>query len=158
VGCNPDAGVASPTALACLHDSDCSAGENGRCAILAVSSLPPDAGSNVVVLCGSSCSYDACFSDAECPAHVPCECRTSATDTAANVCLTGSGCSVDADCGPGGFCSATSWTQTGGQVQYYCHTANDSCLDDSDCPTGKYCQFDTVGARWMCVAAPHIIR
>src|SRR5580698_1326916 len=58
VGCYLDGGAASPTPLACLRDSDCTMGENGRCTILPVSSpAPPDAGSLVIMLCGSSCSY-----------------------------------------------------------------------------------------------------
>jgi hypothetical protein len=157
VGCNPDGGVASPTALACLQDSDCTTGNNGRCTILPVSSPPPSGpGGQLVLLCGSSCSYDQCFSDTDCPVRVPCGCRSSGSDSAANVCLTGSDCAVDSDCGPGGFCSPSSSTQTAGKTLYFCHTANDVCLDDTDCPTGNGCQFDSVSSNWICVAPPPI--
>ena len=158
-GCNPDGGLASPTAVACLRDSDCTAGESGRCNFWPVSSPPPsEAGSQLVLpLCGSTCSYDTCFSDPDCPPRVPCGCRSSPTAGAANVCLTGSNCAVDSDCGPGGFCSPDSSEQTQGQLLYFCHTASDACLDNSDCPNGG-CQHDSASARWICVTATPIMR
>jgi hypothetical protein len=158
-GCNPDGGLASPTAVACLRDSDCTAGESGRCNFWPVSSPPPsEAGSQLVLpLCGSTCSYDTCFSDSDCPPRVPCGCRSSPSAGAANVCLTGSNCAVDSDCGPGGFCSPDSSQQTQGLLLYFCHTANDACLDNSDCPNGG-CQHDSTSARWICVTAPPIMR
>lgn len=157
-GCNPDGGQASPTALACLRDSDCTAGENGRCNIWPVSSPPPsEAGSQLVLLCGSTCSYDTCFSASDCPPRVPCGCRASPTANAANVCLIGSNCAVDSDCGPGGFCSPDSSQQTQGQLLYFCHAADDACLDNSDCPSGG-CQYDSASARWICVTTPPIMR
>jgi hypothetical protein len=36
---------------------------------------------------------------------------------------------------------------------YYCHTANDQCVDDSDCvSTGGYaaCGYSTANGRWEC--------
>jgi hypothetical protein len=33
---------------------------------------------------------------------------------------------------------------------YFCHTAKDSCLDDSDC-AGGICTFDLTGQAWICV-------
>ncbi len=158
-GCNPDGGVASPTALECVTDSDCTMGKNGRCTILPVSSPPPTApGDHLILLCGSSCSYDQCFSNSDCPTRVPCGCRSSASNGADNVCLTGSDCAVDSDCGPGGFCSPSSSEQTGGHILYFCHTAADACFDNIDCPNNGGCQFDSVSGHWICVAPEPIIK
>jgi hypothetical protein len=70
-----------------------------------------------------------------------------------NICLTGN-CRVDADCGPGGFCSPT-WDlacgQSNGVVGYYCHTPRDTCVDDIDCVDGTkagYCAWSV--DRWRC--------
>jgi len=93
----------------------------------------------------AACSYDECFSDADCPANTPCECRDSASSAAANRCLSGSDCRVDSDCGPGNFCSPSQFGQWCG-FRYYCHTASDTCLDDSDC-VGAGCNF---GEHWAC--------
>ncbi len=79
----------------CVRDSDCTQGINGRC----LASPPP------ISPCGGFCSYDECFSDADCGGNVPCGCRSSASDSAANRCLPTSTCRLDADCGPGVYCS-----------------------------------------------------
>jgi hypothetical protein len=134
--CNYDAG--SPEA--CLHDSDCTQGNNGRC-------MHPDLTPAVCVL---ACSYDECFTDSDCPASVPCTCRASATESTPNTCVGGSGCRVDADCGPGGYCSPSAGYgsfQCG--VAYFCHTANDTCVNDTDCDAAK-CQYDSAAGHWRC--------
>ena len=79
----------------CGSDGDCTAGMNGRCSL--PDGPPPT--------CTRFCSYDQCQSDADCPTHVPCECRDSASSTEANLCVTGGNCAVDSDCGPVGYCS-----------------------------------------------------
>ena len=160
-GCAPDGGGLSPT---CWQDSDCTAGTNGRCL-------------NARFACMSVCSYDACNTDADCPSKVPCVCRASAADLAANVCVTASNCAVDADCGPDGFCSPSvvndfcdcpatslcldSTACYAGNTKvpcacgdscghgYYCHTPSDTCLDDSDCDGGT-CNYDRLDKRWTC--------
>lgn len=77
----------------CTQDSDCTSGANGRCL-----QFPGPA-------CNYGCSYDECSADSDCTGNAPCVCRSSSADTAANTCESGSNCRVDADCGPGGFCS-----------------------------------------------------
>ena len=124
----------------CLHDSDCSAGTNGRC-------VTPEF---VPLACATGCSYDECASDSDCPSGVPCDCRTSASDNAANVCVTGSACRIDSDCGSGGYCSPSSgFGSFHCQTAYFCHDAKDTCVDDTDCSPQK-CQFDTTAGHWAC--------
>jgi hypothetical protein len=167
--CAPDAGPQTQ----CWLDADCTAGTNGRCF------------GGGPMACMSSCSYDNCLSDSDCPSSVPCDCRASASDTAANTCMTGSNCRVDADCGPGGYCSPSlvgvfcacvstafcnpdagggcyegnsdgTWTQVpcacGDSCGhgYFCHTPQDTCLNDSDCSNGSTCDFDLPSQTWIC--------
>jgi hypothetical protein len=157
---------------ACMRDSDCVAGTNGRC----LQALGP--------ACGYYCSYDDCTQDSDCTANAPCACRASSSDTGPNTCATGSDCRVDADCGPGGFCSpslvgspceciseifcqadsGSSCSETGpdGVTKsvpcscdgncghgYFCHTPKDSCLNDGECASGT-CNFDLKSKAWMC--------
>ena len=91
-GVSVDGGACSQSAP-CAQDSDCTAGTNGRCL---------QAGGPA---CNYYCSYDDCAQDSDCTGNVPCPCRSSSSNTASNACATGSNCRVDADCGPGGFCS-----------------------------------------------------
>jgi hypothetical protein len=164
----PRAGIL-PLPQECQADTDCVAGTNGRC--------QPFGGP--IASCGTNCSYDACSADSDCPAGQPCECRGSAADSSANVCLTGGNCRVDGDCGPGGFCSPSQIesfcfcpspalcpeggvTCTAGNTQVacacgdscghstFCHTPNDECLDDADCAGNGTCNYDTVNRRWDC--------
>ena len=133
-------GVCAPCAPpgGCAEDSDCTAGINGRC--LDEGPLP-----------NMQCSYDDCFSDVDCPAHTPCNCRDSASSSTPNSCLTGSNCRVDSDCGPGGFCSPSqpSWNE----LTYDCHTASDTCLNDSECASNQGCVFGQAG-YWSCAVIP----
>jgi hypothetical protein len=165
--CSPDAGGSTT----CWQDSDCKAGNNGRC-YGGWNRLP----------CASQCSYDSCSNDFDCPANQPCECRASDFDSTANTCVAGSNCRVDSDCGPCGYCSpsqvnvfcfcpstalckdggggcyegtSTGWKEVPCSCGdacghgYFCHTPNDSCVDDSDCKQGT-CNFDTQEKRWSC--------
>ena len=135
-GCDYDAGPKP----ACLADTDCTQGINGRC-------MHPDL---VPVFCAVACSYDQCESDSDCPSGEPCSCRASGTDNAANVCLGGSQCRTDSDCGPGGYCSPSAgFGAFNCDTAYFCHTASDTCIDDSDCD-GQLCQYDTTAAHWKC--------
>ena len=118
----------------CMYDADCTSGVSGRC--LAPQPLPP----------GAQCSYDECFSDADCPANTPCDCRDSASSSAPNSCLTGSDCRVDADCGAGNYCSPS----PGLAAAYHCHTSRDTCVDDSDCRQPEYCAFNQQNGYWSC--------
>src|SRR5215471_12809515 len=108
----------------CATDADCATGANGRC--FSPNGPPPACGP-------ASCSYDECKSDMDCPARVPCFCRQSAGSSAPNVCVVGGNCAVDADCGPRGYCSPGGFEGFCSTPMYFCHTANDTCIDDSDC-------------------------
>jgi hypothetical protein len=127
----------------CESDAECTAGKNGRCE----SSLQ-----------GNVCSYDECFTDADCGSAGVCGCRQDQL-YGANVCYKGN-CRTDADC-PTSWCSpsavnvSTSCT-TGipvGVVGFFCHTAADECTDDSDCPSATgTCTFDVDKLHWACRA------
>ncbi len=131
-------------AIQCVNDADCVAGSNGRCV------LGPKA-------CITYCTYDTCFSDAECPGSQPCECRDSALSSVANSCVAGGNCRVDADCGLGGYCSPSlvggscNFDPLVASTGYFCHTLHDSCLNDSDCDQSSRCAFDSQNERWTCV-------
>ena len=133
----------------CKMDSDCvdgTMGQNGRC---------------VPSRFGATCTYDRCFDDSTCGGRV-CLCRPDGETTASlrvNGCLSEGNCRTDADCGAGGACSP-SFSTCGaytGVVAYYCHTPQDTCVDDTDC-TGSdgggggpgYCMFSPQGGLWLC--------
>jgi len=126
----------------CSRDSDCTQGTNGRC-------LPNIGGAFIL-----SCSYDTCASDVDCPGTV-CVCRSSTTDVAPNVCGSSkSNCRIDSDCGPNGFCSPTESADVfcfSTDLVYACHTAQDECVDDSDCPASDpSCNYDPSVSHWKC--------
>jgi hypothetical protein len=141
-----------PTTVCCSSDSDCDGGNNGRCtAWLGNPAQPP----------GNQCTYDECFADSNCLSGAPCICRTSATDNTANVCEQGGNCAVDSDCG-GRYCSPSpvpTAKECGGRspylFPYYCHTATDTCVDDSDCFVdgggASFCVYDPQARYWACV-------
>ena len=133
----------------CAGDSDCTDGLNGRC-------LHGD----VPIACGQSCSYDQCATDADCAGNGPCVCRTSASDSAANVCQGGGNCRIDADCGPGGDCSRSVLNDRCNGYRLVCDfncgrgyflatPRKDTCTDDSDC-MGGICGFDLDSQLWRC--------
>lgn len=151
-------GVATPS---CASDSQCTGGKNGRC-------FPFEG-----LVGPGGCSYDECFSDSDCGARTPCLCRSSATDNSANACDVGGNCAVDSDCGPGGYCSPSMGScpsaapevevqdNYAGPSPYYCHTASDQCVNDSDCAspdagtasslgTSTLCAYNTQDKRWEC--------
>jgi hypothetical protein len=72
-----------------------------------------------------------------------------------NVCLPGN-CRVDADCGPGFFCSPSFSAGCPRDLEgFYCHTCKDGCINDSDCPaTGSdgisLCTFEPSNGGWVC--------
>ncbi len=123
----------------CSADTDCDGGVNGRC------------NSNGGGALMNVCTYDECFSDTDCPTGIPCACRSQFN---ANVCLTESGCRIDSDCGTNGFCSLAPRTASSCVEAYYCHTANDSCLSDSDCADGgpSLCGYEPANQRWACAS------
>lgn len=126
-----------PTEWECYADADCTDGENGRC-----SEQPR---------WGWACTYDGCFEDADCGGSV-CGCGAD-WGSDANRCYSGN-CQVNADCGDGGWCSP-SYGDCGdysGTVAYFCRTAEDECLNDSDCTDsgGGYCMFAEAAGHWVC--------
>jgi hypothetical protein len=137
MACDYDSGP-PPT---CLHDSDCTSGANGRC----------ETPEFIPLACQTACSYDECASDSDCPSNEPCDCRTSATDSTANVCVTDSACRIDSDCGSGGYCSPSAgFGSFHCETAYFCHTAKDTCVDDTDCGSSGKCEFITASGIWAC--------
>ena len=135
----PDAG--------CTMDSDCTAGKEGRC---------ETPGGGPVSDC--VCIYDKCGGDTDCPGGQPCGCHGSPySGGLGSTCVPGN-CRVDADCGENGYCSPSPTQGCGPTLGgYYCHTALDQCIDDSDCsptpttPGGGFCSYVATDARWECV-------
>jgi len=160
--CDPATSSACSTLFTCTADGDCTNGVNGRCSSGAFGPRQ------------LSCSYDECQVDDDCAGSAPCACRASSASADANRCITDSNCRTDADCGEAGFCSPS---QLGGGCVcpsaalctgdsscspgpcvcgdacghgYFCHTAADTCVDDSDCNQSGSCNYDTVTGHWSC--------
>ena len=140
-GVNDDAGLPVGAGAQCTSDSQCTAGKNGRCT----------AGGNAAPIC----TYDACFTDSDCPKGDVCACgQESGSGREPNVCLEGN-CTVDSDCGAGGYCSPSYGTTCGaflGVVGYYCHTPHDQCTNDNQCTAmpGGYCGWQPTSDIWTC--------
>jgi hypothetical protein len=126
----------------CTTDSQCTdGGVNGRC-------IESNGGA-----LDCYCTYDMCQMDTDCLKGELCVCHGSAyTDNVGNTCMPGD-CRIDSDCGPDGFCSPTHGTSGCGAVTgYYCHTAKDTCVNDSDCGTTSFdvCAWSAAQKRWEC--------
>jgi hypothetical protein len=103
------------------------------------------------------CTYDECTSDSDCQGGL-CSCAALG-----NVCIPAL-CHVDSDCGDGGFCSPGPKVVCTGAIIYACHSAGDTCFNDSDClpgapPPGPYaycstspptCMYDPTLGHWAC--------
>jgi hypothetical protein len=171
----PDTGAPPLPGNPCTVDSDCTAGMDGVCLcypdICSASVPPPNTGqdSGVTDPCyqdggltglytGTVCSYDECRVDSDCGQRVPCYCRDPNIFGEPNVCLPASKCALDSDCSPPGFCSPSYVANQSPPLGFFCHTQDDTCVDDSDCasfgPYGASCQFDTTSDIWHCVAFP----
>lgn len=110
-----------------------------------------------------SCNLDACTSDAQCGSLSVCACRGEVTtpdpSSGYRTCLKGN-CRVDADCGPGGYCSPSVSPGCGpayGLYGYFCHGPLDECLDDRGCVMGAgasatqgYCAYHPDLGRFAC--------
>jgi len=123
----------------CQVHADCTDGDNGRCT---------GNGHD-----GWYCTYDECFVDGDCE-HV-CACEGGFRSDF-NHCI-GGNCRTDADCGRGGFCSPSlgSCGHYDKADGYWCHTAEDECVDDTDCGTqpgdfGPYCAWSAELGHWAC--------
>jgi hypothetical protein len=143
----PAAGTCSVTHVTkpqCTSDAQCTAGVNGRCQ---------------QGLQDCSCAYDECGGDADCAAGQTCVCHGSAyAGTSGSACVTG-GCRIDSDCGSGGHCSpAPRAAVCNGLPQYYCHTPNDACVNDSDCTSlGPDGVCTSAGGKWYCEVQAHCL-
>ena len=127
----------------CMTDSDCVAGDNGRC-------IWPFGGDDV-------CRYDECSQDSDCGSVGICSCRLKSA-FGVNVCHQGN-CVVDGDCGVAGYCSPSALLFPNcmmgispGSVGYFCHTPQDGCTDDEDCGESSTCLFKVESMRWSCQA------
>lgn len=121
----------------CSSDAECTAGADGRCL------------STKVAARNNYCSYDTCFTDADCGGKV-CTCREFPND--ANRCDSGN-CKVDADCGAGGYCSPSADPDRTnfGSTGWWCHTATDTCTDATDCTgAGEKCVYDPALSHFTC--------
>ena len=101
------------------------------------------------------CTFDECLAPADCKGGKICTCATANPTWGANVCSPAR-CHSDSDCGSGGFCSPSpdSTCVSLSARTWRCHTANDSCLDDSDC-AGGVCLFAQETGAWTCAVASH---
>jgi hypothetical protein len=108
----------------CTHDSDCADGLNGRCSRRGAY---------------SACTYDLCFSDADCPAGTRCACGVERQD--GNLCVSDlCGACARIDCAVSWGCEGHNGTGSGGGVQSFeCYTPDDTCHSDADCDTGEFC-------------------
>jgi hypothetical protein len=139
-----------PVPGGCTSDSSCAAGTNGRC-------LHPGGGPAADCFC----TYDTCVHDTDCPGGQICACHGSPYTRSGNTCVKGN-CRVDADCGASGYCSPSALAASCGEnlAAYYCHTAGDLCVDDSDCPAASggeiaACVYSTRDSRWECDELPN---
>jgi hypothetical protein len=145
-GTRPAGNCSGTTALpgGCSDDSQCTAGSQGRCFHYHNGTC--------------SCTYDTCTSDAQCPKNQLCGCHgTFGIDaTTADACIPGN-CRTDSDCGPGGYCSPSLDFICGtyaGVTGFYCHTAQDTCVNDSDCKSANalpaFCGYNPEIGHWAC--------
>ena len=103
------------------------------------------------------CDYDQCTTDASCPGTgtqvCSCQGQTAPSQLGYGSNCIQANCHTDADCGPGGYCSPTYGLGCGpffGTEGWYCHTCADTCVNDSDCPTNAWCEYDPVVGHWSC--------
>jgi len=143
----------------CVVDSDCAGGPNGRC-LCAPAFVTPDSGTGPETAYNETfCSYDECFVDSDCGPRVPCDCRIVGIYGSPNVCLSASNCAIDSDCSAPGFCSQSVVLDQTPDLGFFCHTTDDTCIDDVDCllpfaPYRGYCAFDTTRQSWRCFEEP----
>ena len=182
---SPDASMCTAPAdsglCICVADSDCTAGQNGRC----TRNIRPTVGGFGIPADyseGTSCSYDECFSDSQCSdGGAPCTCRASGILTEANVCVSGGNCAVDSECGPGGYCSPSAlegcscWGPCAPDAGGGCAESIDggppvavACVCSIPCSgyfchtrcdqcvedsdcQSGHCSYDTMSGRWECL-------
>ncbi len=129
-----------PVAIGCCHtDADCVHGFSGHCSV--------EDGQRIGL-----CSYaDRCASSSDCSTDTTCVCGNSSAP--GNRCVR-SVCRSDSECGAGSYCSPSRTSCFNGVHNadgVYCHTPDDRCLNDRDCPTGEVCGFVPEHALWTCI-------
>ena len=123
----------------CMSHDDCTDGANGRCTVGRF----------------AFCSYDECFSDADCPADELCACDGGRGG--GNACIM-AGCHTTADCSGSHACAPSlgSCGNYSPPVGYWCHTDADTCTVDADCPASGmgpgpgYCAYSRELGHWAC--------
>jgi hypothetical protein len=101
-----------------------------------------------------TCASDECATDSDCGPNKICVCVSGTGACNRNWCQQ-AGCRTDADCGTGMYCSPSRNYPVVCQSALMCHTAQDECLDDSDCNQsgfGPYCAFDGAANHWKCTS------
>jgi hypothetical protein len=137
----PDAG-----AVSCTMDSDCAS----------------DGGLGLARFCSNhTCSVDQCLTDGDCASNQACGCASQFGGNAihTNLCVPAA-CHVDADCGPGGYCSPATNDRCGSLSGYHCHKAADTCHSNADCPAtqdggitfSQTCAYVPELDHWACAA------
>jgi hypothetical protein len=97
--------------------------------------------------------------DVDCKPGTVCGCHgTAYAGDQGNTCVSGD-CRIDSDCGVGGYCSPTLNVNSCGSLGgYYCHTAADQCIDDTDCSSSttgpQVCAWSATTKRWECAPMP----
>lgn len=138
-----------PLTLECTTNADCTEKPGGRCA------APSSAGRGATK---TTCVYDECLMDSDCPGTAICEC--GAGESEINSCVP-SDCRVDADCDPGRYCAAgfelCCASSCHGVHRFHCTSLVDLCVpdvtssSDRQCPQGEEltsCSF--YRGRWQC--------
>lgn len=137
----------------CKRDEDCKDKKGGRC-------VGKGGGHSARY---NTCIYreDQCFVDADCKAKGSqvCDC-----DNETGHRCVGGNCATDADCGAGGYCSASPngacWNETRGTTGYFCRTKADTCTSREDCrdpnrPNERHdCMYKKELGHWACVVLP----
>jgi len=125
----------------CAADSDCLDGVNGRCTLEGPYTV---------------CTYDECFSDADCPAGSRCACGVQPLD--GNMCRRDHCASCGADeCAISWGCEGHSGGVYGVQ-SFECYTPDDSCHTDADCASAEFCTrgpdlpSEEVYSSWHCAS------
>jgi hypothetical protein len=114
-----------------MKNEDCTSGKNGACV--------------GDIVHGAYCGYDTCAIDSDCETMHVCACGAI---RGRNGCVP-SNCFVDADCGPGGFCSPSPDSSGSGVIGYFCHLPTDACINDGDC-SKAYDKCGYVSGAWTC--------